>query len=225
MGRKHGFCDSCQENKDHRRVAGVFSLINLILLGIPSLFGISTWSCTHCRSRRVLLTRQREVNKKIPASSFRRVSHSARPNGGLKSPSPPKEKSHRSRLYSEKYRDGVVKRIVSGITSISEVRESLELPESDVVDWIKESFQRKEDRVEMLREALMIHQKEVPDFDVEQIIFDVKRSEAAKERSRVSESSLRSSSVELRSVDDRDSLRKAFNRLEPFVESTVPNEN
>ena len=84
-----------------------------------------------------------------------------------------------------------------------------------MVDWIKESFQRKEDRVEMLREALMLYQKDSPDFDVEQIVFDVKRSEAAKARSRAAEP---------KSGDDQSSLKRTFNRSDSFVESVVRNE-
>jgi len=217
MGRKEGFCESCQQNKDHRRIAGLFSLLNLVLLGIPSLFGISTWSCVHCRSTRIFLARQREVRKKVPANSFRRVSLSPPPNGGLKPQDLKKVEPRRSRLYSEKYRDGVVKRIISGITSVTEVRESLELPESDVIGWIKESFQRKEDRVEMLREALMLYQKDSPDFDVEQVVFDVERSEAAKARSRASEPS-----VETRVGND--GPIQGFNRSGAIAESVVPNE-
>jgi len=193
MSRKEGFCDSCHQNKEHRRVAGVFSLLNLLLLGIPTLFGISTWQCTHCRSMRIFLFRQRGAGPKPARSSFKRALPTSPPNGGLKAHTPKepatprKVKSSRSRLYSEKYRDAVVRRIVSGITSIAEVQESLDLPEIDVVDWIKQSFQRKEDRVEMLREVLVRHQKANPDFDVEQVMREV--AEIAKVRSAAVESS------------------------------------
>lgn len=213
MGRKEGFCDSCQQNKDHRRVAGVFSLLNLMLLGIPSLFGISTWQCVHCRSLRVFLARQRQVDRKIASSSFRRALPKPPPNGGLKSETPPPAQSTRSRLYSPKYRDGVVKRIVSGITSVAEVKESLQLPEEDVVDWIKESFQRKEDRVEMLREALVLYQKANPDFNVEGVMRDVEGTESAKASKSV---------VEPRGFDDP--VQTSGNRLESIVDSFVPNE-
>ena len=222
MNRKEGFCESCQQNKPHRRVAGVFSLINLLLLGIPSLFGISTWGCTHCRSTRILLLRQREVSKKIPTSSFRRVATPPPPNGGLKPVTAQKVESTRSRLYSEKYRDGVVKRIVARITSIKEVQESLELPESDVVDWIKQSFQRKEDRVEMLRESLMLHKKVNPDFDVEQVVSEA--SEILKERPPSVEPSAESSSTGHQRTDDQEPIQRTFNRTVQFLDSAVPNE-
>jgi len=127
--------------------------------------------------------RQRELSRKISTSSFQKALPKPPPNGGLKSSAAPKVISTRSKLYSEKYRDGVVKRIVSGITSITEVKESLELSESDVVDWIKQCFQRKEDRVEMLREALELYKKDIPDFNVERLMLSVKRSELAKARS------------------------------------------
>lgn len=210
MGRKEGFCDSCQQNKGHRRVAGVFSLLNLMLLGVPSFFGISTWRCTHCHSTRIFLALQRELSRKLPANSFRKVSLRPLPNAGLKPQDHQKVETTRSRLYSEKYRDAVVKRIVSGITSVTEVRESLEMSEHEVVCWIKESFQRKEDRVEMLREALMLYKKDSPDFDVEQLVFDLERSDAAQKRSRAAEQ---------RNMDDQGSMQRSFAHPDYFAES------
>ena len=225
MSRKEGFCESCQQNKPHRRIAGVFSLLNLMLLGIPTLFGISTWQCTHCRSMRIFLMKQRaSAPKKARSSSYSypRALPSPPPNGGLKSQTPktdtPKKvKSTRSRLYSEKYRDGVVKRIVSGITSIKEVQESLELPESDVIDWIKQSFQRKEDRVEMLREVLMVQKKDNPEFefDVDQVMLEV--SEIAKARP------VEDHSSDKPRVDDGEPIQRTFNRTVQFLDSAVPN--
>jgi len=234
MSRKQGFCESCQQNKAHRRIAGVFSLLNILLLGIPTLFGISTWQCTHCRSLRIFLMKQREASPKKARSSshsYPRALPSPPPNGGLKSQTsetdaPRKVKSTRSRLYSEKYRDGGVKRIVSGITSIKEVQDSLELPESDVVDWIKQSFQRKEDRVEMLREVLMVYKKDNPEFDVDQVMLEV--SEIAKARPVKDESSDKPPSDKLPSdktrVDDGEPIQRTFNRTVQFLDSAVPNE-
>ena len=182
MSRKEGFCDSCQQNKDHRRVAGVFSLINLFLLGVPGLFGISTWACTHCRSVRIFLFCQREVRKEIRSSSFHKTAQPS-PNGALKPQAPRKRKSTRSQLYSEKYRDAVARRVVSGITSIAEVKESLELSDSDVLDWLKQSFQRKEDRVEMLREVLISYQKDSPEFNVEEAMLEITSNQMAEQNS------------------------------------------
>ncbi len=213
MGRKEGFCDSCQQNKDHRRVAGICSLINLVLLGIPSLFGVSTWACVHCRSVRIFLFRQREVNRKIKPSSFHKsYLPTPPPNGGLKPQTPRKVKSTRSQLYSEKYRDAVAKRIVSGITSIAEVKASLDLPDSDVMDWIKQSFQRKEDRVEMLRDVLMRYQTDNPGFDAEEVMRDINQSHQSEQNSRTN-----------RPVEDRP-VQSSVSGINPYMDSIVPNE-
>ena len=181
MNRKLGYCSACHQNKNHRRIAGVFSVINLLLLGIPGLFGISTWQCTHCRTLRVLLTRQRERPARHKSGSSKGSRNdSMQP---VQVGQSPKVKSTRSLLYSDKYRDGVVQRIISGITSIEEVKESLALPESDVVNWIKQSFERKEDRVEKLREALELYQKVNPEFQVERLMSDVEQATATKAKS------------------------------------------
>ena len=77
----------------------------------------------------------------------------------------------------------MARRVVSGITSIAEVKESLELSDSDVLDWLKQSFQRKEDRVEMLREALISYQKDRPEFNVEEAMLDITSNQMAEQNS------------------------------------------
>jgi hypothetical protein len=234
MSNKEGFCDLCHQNKVHRRVAGVFSLFNLVLFGLPSLlFGISTWQCTHCRSRRVFLVWQRAKTKKISRSSFKRAAPKPPPNGGLKSQTS-NGKSIRSQLYSQKYRDGVVKRIVSNITSIQEVKDSLELPEAEVIQWIRQSFQRKEDRVEMLRDALLVYQKAAPDFDVEQLMLEIEQLLAAKPTSNSHAQSVdaepdRSPSVSstfinLHGVGGVEPVQPHFDSTESFSDSLAANQ-
>ena len=205
MKKKQGYCSACHQNKPHRRLPGLFSILNLLMLGIPGLFGISTWSCTHCNTECICLRRRRERPQIDSSANSRKGLPEPPPNGGLlSSPEEARQgeipiqrvgniertdrslvvQTVRSRLYSDKYRDGVVKRILSGITSIAEVRESLGLSEADVIDWIKQSFQRKEDRVEELRGALKLYQQNNPDAEVGRLVAEIERSELTRAASR-----------------------------------------
>ena len=58
--------------------------------------------------------------------------------------------SVRSDRFTEKFRDGVVQRILDGKTTIAEVRDKHYLTEQDVIAWIKASFDRKQKRVDEL---------------------------------------------------------------------------
>ncbi len=201
MKHKQGYCLSCHQNKRHHRIAGVFSTLNLISLGCLSLLGISTWSCDHCRSKRIFLWSKgglpvTEKSSRTPTDLLSELPPNDRlepvgPNDAVPQESQARQaesagnyirtdrslvvQATRSRLYSQKYRDGVVHRILSGVTTISDVRESLGLSEADVIDWIKQTFGRKEQRVEELRSALRSYQRSKPDVDVDRLLLEIEQ--------------------------------------------------
>jgi len=59
-------------------------------------------------------------------------------------------KSTRLQRYSEKYRDAVVRRILSGTASIQQVREEKRLSESEIIDWISDLVERQQQKIETL---------------------------------------------------------------------------
>ena len=63
-------------------------------------------------------------------------------------------RSARSDRFTEKFRDGMVQRILNGTTTIAEVREQHHLTEQDVIDWMKQSFDRKQKRIDRLVKIL-----------------------------------------------------------------------
>ena len=60
-------------------------------------------------------------------------------------------KSNRLQRYSEKYRDAVVRRILSGASSIKQVRDEKQLSESEVTDWIADLFERQQQKIDSLQ--------------------------------------------------------------------------
>jgi len=63
-------------------------------------------------------------------------------------------RSARSDRFTDKFKDGIVVRILNGSTTIAKVREQHHLTEQDVIDWMKNSFDRKQKRIDDLVQQL-----------------------------------------------------------------------
>jgi len=63
-------------------------------------------------------------------------------------------RSARSDRFTDKFKDGIVVRILNGSTTIAKVREQHHLTEQDVIDWMKNSFDRKQKRIDDLVQRL-----------------------------------------------------------------------
>ena len=72
-------------------------------------------------------------------------------------------RSARSDRFTEKFRDGIVHRILNGTTTLAEVREQYFLTEQDLIDWMKQSFDRKQKRIDELTERLRLAESEDKD--------------------------------------------------------------
>jgi len=59
-------------------------------------------------------------------------------------------KSKRLTRFSEKYRDAVVRKILSGSTTLSQVREDKKLSEGEIIDWIADLFDRQQAKIDSL---------------------------------------------------------------------------
>jgi hypothetical protein len=60
----------------------------------------------------------------------------------------------RASRFTEKFRDSVVKRILSGQATIGQMRHELKLSERDLLDWIAESNREKDDRIIELNQTI-----------------------------------------------------------------------
>lgn len=67
-------------------------------------------------------------------------------------------RSVRSDRFTDKFRDGIVQRILSGTTTIADVRQQHHLTEQDVIAWMKDSFDRKQKRLDAANEQLKLTQ-------------------------------------------------------------------
>ena len=85
-------------------------------------------------------------------------------------------KSTRLQRYSEKYRDAVVRRILSGASSIHQVRDEKQLSESEIVDWISDLFERQQQKID----SLELFKKSIVQSDIlrEEVLHDLADSQS-----------------------------------------------
>ena len=63
-------------------------------------------------------------------------------------------RSVRSDRFTDKFKEGIVQRILQGTTTLADVREQHYLTEQDVIAWMKQSFDRKQNRIDDLMQQL-----------------------------------------------------------------------
>lgn len=61
---------------------------------------------------------------------------------------------NRAKRFSQKYRDGVVQRLIGGTATISQIGQELDVTERDLVDWIADALATKQDRIDELTSIL-----------------------------------------------------------------------
>ena len=83
-------------------------------------------------------------------------------------------KSTRIQRFSAKYRDAVVRRILSGSASIKQIREEKDLSETEITDWIADLFERQQRKIDALERfknsisaSLQSENSSFEDFDAE----------------------------------------------------------
>jgi transposase-like protein len=60
----------------------------------------------------------------------------------------------RAKRYSDKFREGVVSRILSGALTISQARKELGVSERDLLDWINDRIMRKDQKIAKLSQVV-----------------------------------------------------------------------
>lgn len=58
--------------------------------------------------------------------------------------------STRSSRYTEKFRAGVVQRILEGKQSLSQIADELDVPQPDLLVWMAQQFDQKQQQIEQL---------------------------------------------------------------------------
>ena len=148
---KTGYCPHCVQNVLHIRCdAAARFPFDTIVFPLAPFFRRRFWHCCQCQRRSRRLRRCRRdapTNRIVTVDDF----HERQPVGNfLRSERSLIMHQKRSARFSEKFRDGVVAKILTGTTSIRSVCQELEVLEPDVVFWIADVIRRKDQRIEEL---------------------------------------------------------------------------
>lgn len=136
-------------------------LLDVLSLRILRVFRLGPWYCNQCESKSYLLKLRRWYR---PTQTFdghskqrlRSESGTEFESAGnyIKGEQSLVMRDKRATRFSQKYRDGVVLRILSGATTMAQIRQELEISESDVVGWIASLYFRKEAKIDELTDAI-----------------------------------------------------------------------
>lgn len=113
---------------------------------MSSQLGIGPWYCEQCRVQRW------KVHKTLLASADDQESHESSVSVGnfIRGDANLVLQSSRSSRYSEKFRAGVVRRVLDGKQSLSQIANELEVPQADILVWVAQQFDQKQHQIEQL---------------------------------------------------------------------------
>ena len=168
-----GYCTSCRRNVQHyrgskSRLAQTMDALTLFILN----FG--PWYCSYCDRRTRSLP---WVRKRQPTTNphFDRAGDADRVGNFIRTDSSLVLRKKRAGRYSKKFREGVVNRLLTGRTTMSQVAVELEVTESDLLSWIHDLVESKDLRIEELTSLLRAYTRAATDLigiDEDQIRFD-----------------------------------------------------
>lgn len=147
---KLGYCSSCAQNVHHYRGrrSRLGSLAEYVLVGY---WRIGYWHCCRCDKSSLLLPFRRFHRPTNNRAAEQQMEQGTEKVGNyLRSDSSLVMQSKRSSRYSQKFRDGTVRRIASGKTTIGQVCVELKVTESDIAAWFGDMLRRKDERIQEL---------------------------------------------------------------------------
>lgn len=146
---KLGFCRFCHINVQHFRGKKPVKSRALDLLSLYVL-NFGPWYCAQCENRSRCLPRIRksEPTKKRIDEGTERVGNFIRSDGSLVL------RKKRSGRYSAKFRQGVVHRLLNGKTTIGQLTIELEITEYDLLSWVAEVLESRDQRIQELTSLL-----------------------------------------------------------------------
>lgn len=151
---KLGYCKDCRRNVQHFRGkkslrAGVVDLLSLYILNY------GPWYCSQCerRSRSLHWIRKSEPTIHHIEDGTERIGNFIRSDGSLVL------RKKRSSRYSTKFREGVILRLLGGKTTIAQLTTELKVTEADLLAWISEVIENRDNRIGELTSLLRSYHK------------------------------------------------------------------
>ena len=160
---KLGYCHQCVKNVSHFRAIQfrILRTLDALTLGITRWLRIGPWYCSHCLTKSLYLSWVQPGAHRITASEPRSKKTNsdaplfeneiAQPVGNyLKSDQSLVMRSKRLMRFTEKYRDSMVRRLLSGSSSILQIRQEKDISEGELLDWVADLFDRMQAKLDVL---------------------------------------------------------------------------
>ena len=152
-----GYCERCGENTCFRLVHARF--LRRPLAWILTRVFIGPWFCDQCRVERQTVQRPLKSN----ADDDHRVEASLSVGNFIRGETNLVMQSTRSSRYTEKFRAGVVQRILEGKQTLSQIADELDVPQPDLLVWVAQQFDHKQQQIEQLTRTVERLSKLTPD--------------------------------------------------------------
>ena len=154
---KLGYCERCGENTWFRLVDAQF-LRRPLAWGLTRM-SLGPWFCHQCQGERQTVHRPLKSN----ADDIHRAEASVSVGNFIRGESNLVMQSTRSSRYTEKFRAGVVQRILDGKQTLSQIAEELDVPQPDLLVWMAQQFDQKQQRIEQLSRTVEQLRELTPD--------------------------------------------------------------
>ena len=144
------------KNTPHHRCVptNLLRVVDIAMYPITRPIGFGPWCCWNCDRLSLFLGRVRPDMATINSDDTQPLE--AEPVGNyIRSEHSLLVRRARTSRYSQKYRDGVVHRLISGNTNINQLTRELNISDRDIVDWIADVLFRKQERIDELTHLLM----------------------------------------------------------------------
>ncbi len=161
---KLGYCPHCMKNLAHAGTQDglLYHLGNVLALGTFRFWRVGSWNCTLCNRqslrlmgcrRHVPTLREPGGQSTIePTDSNLQATESV--GNFIKQEVSLVARRERANRFSVKFRDNVVRRLISTDCSMSDLCNDLQISESDIVDWLADHISRQQERCERLENDL-----------------------------------------------------------------------
>ncbi len=149
-----GYCSRCEQNVRHARAetGRLADWLERPTFKLSRLLGPPVWQCSQCGHRAHFLRRcQQDPEAPVterPATDVQQDGNFIRRDRSLVL------QKQRSARFSQKYRDGIVQRLVSGTTTMNQVCRELEVSESDLLAWMADLLERRDERIKTLTQQV-----------------------------------------------------------------------
>lgn len=160
-----GFCPCCLKNCRHfcAPKSRLTRALEMLSLGFAKGFRLGPWYCVHCETKSIYLKDERSDVPRCQTDDLEAADSNstdsaddslATPVGNfLKSEQSLVMRSTRLKRFSEKYRDSIVRRLLSGTSTMAQIRQEKNITEGELTDWIADLFERMQARLDSLEET------------------------------------------------------------------------